>query len=211
MRNSLPLCFVCFTVAVIATPTQAQYIFTDVDGSQQCDAADIVQHGDGRLDVWIDTTQNGFGEPAVCATGEDLTISSYEVVMVLEQVTATGWENARPEFNQSLGFQTEGRYVRAGYTSPGATTHLAPGLYKLGTLLTHWDSGCPMVVPVTSALFSAKKHSTEFWSRCLGLDGDYTIRLGDEFSDTCGSIVPCDAAEDLGTTWGKIKKHYLPK
>lgn len=209
MRNWLPL---CFAAAVFAAPVQAQYIFLDVDGDQICTASDIVPHGDGRVDVWIDTTQDLVGDPVDCATGEDLTISSYQVVMVLEQVVAMGWENARPEFSQSLGFQTEGRYVRAGFTSAGGSTHLAPGLYKLGTLLTQWDSGCPFVYPVSSTLLSGKKQSTEFMSQCLGLDGDYMLRLGDEFSDACGSLVLCDAAEDAtSTTWGKIKQRYLDK
>ena len=34
MRNSLPLCFACFTAAVIAAPVQAQYLFVDVDAEQ---------------------------------------------------------------------------------------------------------------------------------------------------------------------------------
>lgn len=208
MRNWLPL---CFAAAVIAAPVQAQYLFVDSDGDQLCTGTDIVPPGEGRLDIWIDTTKNGSGEPAVCATGEDLTISSYEVVIGVDGVTTLGWENARPEFNQSLGFQREGMYVRAGFTSPGATTHLAPGLYKLGTLLTQWDGRCPIALPVPSALFSGTKHSTEFWSQCLGIDGDYWLRLGNEIADNCGTQFPCDAAEDQGTTWGKIKQQYLPK
>lgn len=209
MRNWLPL---CFAAALIAAPVQAQFIFMDVNGDQSCGSGDLVPYHDGRIDVWVDTTQDPVGNPAVCTTGEDLTISSYEVVMVMESVAAVGWENARPEFGQSLGFQKEGRYVRAGFTSTGGTTHLAPGLYKLGTLLTQWDSGCPYVVPVASALFSGRKHSTEFWSQCLGADGDYTLRLGDEFSDACGVLMLCHAAEDqLSTTWGRIKQLYLDR
>lgn len=209
MRNWLPL---CFAAAMIAAPVQAQFIFIDVNGDQSCDTADIVAVHDGRIDVWIDTSQDAIGEPVVCATGEDLTISSYEVVLLLNQLTALGWENARPEFTQSLGFQVEGRYVRAGFTSTGGATHLAPGRYKLGTLLTQWVSGCPYMAPVASAVFSGQKHSTEFLSQCLGLDGDYTLRLGDEFSDACGALTICDPPLDSeSSTWGKIKQQYLPK
>jgi len=212
MRNWLPLCFACFTAAVIAAPVQAQYIFMDVDGNQQCDAADIPPSGEGTIDVWLDTSRVLDGGPATCATGEELTISAYEVVLYTADLTVTGWTNARPEFPQSLGFLKEGNFTYVGHTSSGASTHLVPGLYKLGTIATTFERGCRYVAAVGSAILSGVNRSTGFYSQCSGLDGDNTIRLGVEFSDNCGTVgTICDEAEDQGTTWGKIKKQYLPK
>lgn len=205
MRNWLPL---CFAAAVIAAPVQAQYIYMDMNGDQQCTSMDIAPYGDATIDVWLDTSKNGSGEPIACETGEELTFSSYEIVLAVTDIAVTGWTNSRPEFTQSLGFQTEGPYVYMGYTS-GASVHLPQGLYKLGTMTTYSAGGCTVVQIRSWAVLSGTTHTTRFYTRCQGFDGDYTMNLGQDFFDTCVLGGICDDAES--TTWGKIKKQYLPK
>jgi hypothetical protein len=212
MRSWLPLCFVCFTAAIIAAPVQAQYIYLDVDGDQKCTYTDLPPYEEGAIDVWLDTAHEAAGGPATCATGEELTISAYEVVIRAEGLAITGWANARPEFPQSLGYLQEGNAVRVAYTSSGGTTHLPPGSYKLGTISTIPAQGCPYIRVVGSAFFSARQYTTGFYSQCAGPRGDYTVRFGEDFFDDCAVGGICDGAEEKGaTTWGKIKQQYLGK
>jgi hypothetical protein len=110
-----------------------------------------------------------------------------------------------------LGYLQEGNAVRVAYTSSGGTTYLPPGAYKLGTISTIPAQGCPYISVVGSAFFSARQYTTGFYSQCAGPRGDYTVRFGEDFLDFCGVGGVCHDAEDLGTTWGKIKRHYLPK
>jgi len=208
MRNWLPL---CFAAAVFAAPVQAQYIFLDANRDQVCNSADVPPYEEGTIDVWLNTSEDAVGEPAVCPTGEELTLSSYEVVFGLVNITVTGWANSRPEFAQSLGVLTAGRLAYVGFAS-GGSTQLPPGLYKLGTMSTRSTGGCMQVQIVPGAVFSGTRHDTQFYSQCLGLDGDYKMNLGQDFFDTClvGNI--CDSADDpSSSTWGKIKQRYLDK
>ena len=207
MRNWLPL---CFAAAVIAAPVQAQYIFLDANGDEKCDSSDLLPFEEGTVDVWLDTSEDASGVPVTCPTGEELTLSSYEVVFGLSNITVTGWTNSRPEFSQSLGFLTEGNFAYVGYTS-GGSIQLPPGLYKLGTISTRSNGGCRYMPIITSALFSGTRHYTQFYSQCQGLDGDYKMNLGQDFFDVCGLGDICDSADDQSSTWGKIKKQYLPK
>jgi len=216
MRNWLPLCFACFTAAVIAAPVQAQYIYVDVNGDEYCDPADGLSIGQGQVDVWVDTAYDGMGNPVTCSTGEELTISGYQVVLRNDTGADIAWANARPEFPVLLGFVWEKPYTYAGYTSPGSSTHLAPGRYKLGTLSVTSAGQCPWMGTMASATFSVGTRLTEFSSQCPGAGGDYRLRLGVDFTDPCGSSVICDPPyppplDSSSTTWGKIKKQYMDR
>lgn len=209
MRNWLPLCFACFTAAVIAAPVQAQYIYLDVDGDQKCTSLDFPPFETGHIDVWLDTAHNGDGEPATCATGEDLSMDAYELVFNAVEISIIAWANLRPEFPQLVGIASEGNHFYVGFSS-GGTTFLPPGLYKLGSMTTSSSNGCSVIQIMTSFAFLDGKRSTGFQSQCLGADGDYAERLGEEFADACGINRICDGAEDQhSTTWGKIKQQYL--
>ena len=160
--------------------------------------------------MWLNTSEDAAGGPNECPTGEDLTLSSYEIVFGLVNITITGWTNSRPEFSQSLGFLTEGNRAYLGYTS-GGSSQLPPGLYKLGTMSTRSTGGCKYMAIMPSALFSGTRHYTQFYSQCLGDDGDYKMNLGQDFFDVCNLGDICDSADDTNSTWGKIKRQYLPK
>jgi len=208
MRNWLPLCFACLAAALSAAPAQAQYIFLDVDGDQACTSLDFPPFETGHVSVWLDTAHNADGEPATCATGEDLTIGGYELVFGLVDISVTAWGNFRPEFPQVTGIASEPGYFHLGLSS-GGSTYLPAGLYKLGELVTSSSNGCAVIQILASAVVQGEARTTGFRTQCLGTDGDYMERLGVEFADKCGINRICDDADDpTSTTWGKIKALY---
>jgi len=197
---------------MIAAPVRAQYIYMDVDGDEKCTSADFPPYEEGTIDVWLDTSQDQYGEPVVCPTGEEMTLSSYELALGLTNFTVTGWTNSRPEFSQSLGLLTEGNFVYLGYTS-GGSAQLPPGRYKLGTMSLSSTGGCGKVVQIMSAAqVSGTLYHTQFYSQCMGLDGDYSENLGQDFFDVCSLGAVCHSADDpTSTTWGRIKQIYLDR
>lgn len=214
MKQPLPLLFLAALAA--ATPASAQYVFVDTNGDGACDASDFLPYGDGTLDVWLDTNHEQDGSPATCATGEPLSISAYDVVLLASTtanatVTYRGWTNAMAQFTVSRGTAQEGDFFWAGCSSPDAQTYLPPGKYKLGTLsLTGGGSGCAWIYPAASATIAGVLRETDFNSQCLGADYDYTLRLGADFVGLCGTAGVCDGAATPPnqTTWGKIKDRY---
>ncbi len=90
-------------------------------------------------------------------------------------------------------------WVGRGGNPPG----LAPGNYKLGTL-SITVAGTPHLSFATSSTLSGNAQ-TAFGSACDGNQFDSTIRLGDDFTDNCGTDFANPVTE---TTWGKIKNIY---
>lgn len=209
MRNWLPLCFAA--AALVAAPVQAQYIYLDLNGDEFCDTQDHLPIDEWKADVWLDTTHDINGFSVTCASGQDLTVSGYQIVFKVGSPVDAEWTNARPEFTVPIGFFSENPYLYAGYTSPGNSTHLAPGRYKLGSLSAPSSTPCSWLAIVASAVFSEGNRLTEFSSQCLGIGGEYRQRLGIEFTDACATSVVCDPIGTDATTWGKIKALYRDK
>jgi hypothetical protein len=211
MKQALLLLLVAALMA--ATPAIAQYMFFDSDGDGVCGVSDYVPYGDATADVWIDTIHNQDGSTATCATGEDLSIAGYDVVIAAgtygpASIVLHGWTNAVTEFTQEVGIAQEGDYLWAGFQSGGAATYLPPGKYKLGTVsFTASGSGCASIGLMYQATISGTPHFTEFWSQCPGAGGDNYRVLGIDFLDACRLGGICEDAAK--TTWGKIKERYM--
>ncbi len=122
----------------------AQYLFADTNGDSICDPYDHFENGLDTVWIWIDTNHDLFGGVVTCPTGEDLTISDYELCLDVssyatgyQPVTVGKWINKVPEFTDSLGFHvgTNGpTRVHVYYSSSGASNHLPPGKRLLGGL-----------------------------------------------------------------------------
>ncbi|HEU4333643.1 MAG TPA: hypothetical protein VFT32_04040 [Candidatus Eisenbacteria bacterium] len=209
MAPSLLRFIAALSIMAAATAAQAQYIFLDTNQDGECNAADFP--GGATLDtveVWVDTSKNGDGSPALCASGEALTISSYELILESDASLAiVSWTNDRPEFPIQEHLELGGSLTWVGFTSSGGATHLAPGRHLLGRAgyQRTGTKGCPILLirSQTPALPAAE---TKFYSQCLGADLDNFIRLGVDFFDTCSAFVICDGIEQR--TWGWIKNHY---
>ena len=201
------LLLVAFAMISIATrPVHAQQIFLDFNDDGSCDYQDIpaVSVID-TVDVWIDTSTNLDGSPAVCGTGEELTIAAYEVILRTEAGTSLlSWTNSRPEFAVEEQKTIQANVAWVGYSSFGGSP-LAPGRYLLGRAGYQHTMGCPFfaVVPNQPSLPGAE---TKFSSQCPGSQQDYFIRFGSDFYGSCGSQLICDGVES--TTWGHIKDMY---
>jgi hypothetical protein len=209
VRSLLPLVVLVTLFSMDVTPLQAQYLFLDTNRDGECSSSDFLYLATpDTVDVWIDTSKNQDGSPASCGTGETLTISSYEVILQSDAgTTLTSWLNSRPEFPIEEHKTLQPGVAWVGYTSSGGTTHLAPGKYLLGRgAYQRTGAGtCPyiMFAAQNPAVPSAE---TKFYSQCLGNQFDNFIRLGTDFTGTCGAFLICDATES--TTWGHIKQIY---
>ena len=87
----------------------------------------------------------------------------------------------------------------------GGTTILAPGKYKVASLaITVAPGKTPVLAPVHTSPLDANFY-TAFGSTCPGNSFDSTLKLGDEFGDSCGPGAP---TATRATTWGAIKTIY---
>lgn len=191
----------------IAAPLHAQQVFLDTNGDAICDANDIPSvSAIDTIDVWIDTAKNLDGSSAVCGTGEELTVASYEVILRAGAGMAIlSWTNSRPEFTVEEQKTIQSGVAWIGYSSPAGATHLAPGKYLLGKAAYQYSSGCPYLA-VVSQQPELPAAETKFYSRCLGSQQDNFVRLGSDFYDTCGVNLTCDDVKS--TTWGRMKEIY---
>ncbi|HSQ59470.1 MAG TPA: hypothetical protein VLT84_03405 [Acidobacteriota bacterium] len=206
MVPSLLRFIAALSIMAAATAAHAQYIFLDTNHDGECNAQDFP--GGATLDtveVWVDTSKNADGSPAVCASGEALTISSYELILESDASLAiVSWTNDRPEFIFQEHMELNGSTTWVGF---GGTTHLAPGRHLLGRAgyQRTGTKGCPILL-IRTRTATLPAAETKFYSQCLGAGLDNYIRLGVDFFDTCSAFVICDGTEQR--TWGWIKNHY---
>lgn len=208
VRSLLSLAVLAALLSITAAPLHAQSLFLDENRNGVCDDEDHPSANRvDTLDVWIDTSKNFDGSPATCSTGEDLTMSSYELILLSDPgTTILSWTNLRPEFPIEEHKTLQAGVSWIGYTSSGATTHLPPGKYLLGKGVYQTTPGiCPYIfIAPQSAAFPAAE--TKFYSHCLGSQLDNYIRYGTDFVGTCGGIAICVGVKP--TTWGHIKDIY---
>ena len=208
MARSLPWLLLLLVVfSMNASPARAQYFFLDVNDDGVCDPSDVTAVSQvDTVDVWIDTSKNLNGSTAVCGTGEELSITSYEIVLRSDDGSAIlSWTNSRP------GFTVEDhKVIQAGvswlaYSAPIGSAHLTPGKYRLGRAGYQHTVGCPQIV-VIPADPRVPGGESKFGSHCQGSQEDWYLRLGSDFDGTCGVGSICDGVES--TTWGHIKDIY---
>jgi hypothetical protein len=202
MNRLLPLLSLVLTLLGVP-PAGAQYMFFDTNGNQQCDPFDFVWGTDVPIDVYLDTNHNLGGILATCPTGEDLSMSSYELIFVasLDAPVVYGtWTNAVTQFGTELGRVQDGNYLRVGFSGPT----LPPGKYRLGTLV-FTSSPCTFL-GLGSSMPASADYFTGFTSACTGTSQDNTMKLGRDFTDFCMGNTICDDVKQ--STWGAIKNRY---
>jgi len=199
---------ILFTGLVItaASAAHAQYMFLDSNRDGVCSTSDYIGAGIDSVDVWLDTTQNGNTSPAVCSTGETLSIDAYEIIVRGSGITFLGYANKRPEFTVATPLLIGTTDATVGYATPSPnSTYLPAGRYLLGTFAVQFQGGrCPYLFIVTGTSIRPSAF-TGFRSECTGSNGNHWITLPDDFVDVCG-MGGCDGVEP--TTWGRIKVMY---
>src|SRR5258705_2338144 len=151
-RSILPRWLIPLALFLCASsPLGAQYLYLDEDGNGVHDAGDVVclTAGAATIDIWLDTSINRDGSPAVCATGPGaVSFNSYEVILhATGGVVSWGpFTNQMPGFGVRLTRDardtTEVDYYHNGWS--GGATSLA-GRYRLGTITVTPVSGDPAI------------------------------------------------------------------
>ncbi len=189
-----------------ARPARAQYIFLDTNHDGVCDSRDVLSPAVTSVDVYLDTDRNPDGSSPTCTQeAEPFDIFSYEF-------TLRAWGDGRVTYGDWIQgpamaqFTVAGGEYRTGadfHTGFGSMDALPPGRYRLGTLEI-MVTGSPRLSFVPEGVRS-KEDLTAFGSSCPGNDFDDTLKLGGDFTDSCGTAPP--SAEPAGA-WTAIKKLY---
>jgi hypothetical protein len=188
----------------LAAPADAQFIFIDVNGDGEADAADVLSSSVRSVDIYLDTNHRMNGEPAACTSGEPFQISSYTFILAWEPVGSSSLKYG--EWTDNMGFTINVGFAQAGrdyWTGRAAPYYLAAGKHKLGTLGVT-VTGTPVLrfrafTPIDSTAI------TQFGSPCEGVNFDNTITLGQDFFDSRGTSA---ADESPKTAWRTIEDLY---
>jgi len=170
------------TIAVLASPASAQYMYLDSNGNGVHDSGDqLASNGTATtVDIWINTNHNRDGSVADCNVepGSPLGINSYVVNLLAANgfVSYSAFTNIFPA-NLNFGELNPGDGLRYknGYGSPSTQP---PGLYRLATITITGLSGTPRVDIVD--LVSGSNDFTSFGTGaggCFGNDFDNTYKL----------------------------------
>jgi hypothetical protein len=165
---------------------RAQHLYLDANGDGVHTSADVLApSGPTTLEVWLVTNANRDGGTAICASGEDLTINSYEFLLRATngQMTWGTFTNLQSEMLTPFGAASSATEFYVGF---GGGTILPPGVYHLGTLTASPALGTPALSFVTSPLTLPGAPMTSFGSQCLGQDQDNTMKLGLDWFDADG-------------------------
>ena len=177
-----------FVIGLAALPLSAaaQYMYLDSNGDGVNTAADAVNPtGTTTIDVYLVTDKGRDGVEGICPYESDpLDISSYTVTLRATGGSVT-WGtplNRVPEFGVNFGYkssETEMFFGKGG-------SFLPPGTYRLMTTSAAVMSGAPEIQIVTAAPTLTGFAFTSFGSRCIGLNGDNTLKLGTDWFDIDG-------------------------
>jgi hypothetical protein len=164
-----------------------QYIFLDANGDSLNSPDDMLSSADEPTSVlvFLVTDHDLDGSPASCQQGSDsLTVNSYEFILEATDGTVefTSYTNLRPTMNVSFGLASNATQFYVGF---GGAAALPAGKYCLGSLTITGRSGHPSVgfAPYSSL---GATFGTSFGSRCMGADGDNTLKLGTDWHDAGG-------------------------
>jgi hypothetical protein len=207
MKHCLLLLGIVAMLAVSA-PAYSQYIFMDVNGDGICNTDDVVTEGvTTSVDIWLDTNHDINGTTVMCSDGvSPLDMFGYDVIVHAGgsgSVSFSGWTNAMATWTALEGFRTSGNDASVGFIAPGASA--APGKYKLGSF-NFTATGTPVLsFLTTNASLGGGAPITGFGGACSGQDIAFTMVLGTDFFDVCGTSSGTPASP---TTWGTIKSLY---
>lgn len=209
MKHCL-LVFAAVLALAISVPASAQYMFIDTNRDGFCTSSDVLTSGTDSVDVWLVTNQDKNGNPVLCPSGEPLSMSSYTFILSAPgsgvgysntPVGSFGWSD-RVGFSANAGGGQAGNDVWIAKFGGGVI--LPPGKYWLGTLDVTVTGSNPTLQVVASTSIDATA-ITSFGSNCAGPVFDYTMTLGRDWNDVCGTASATPTSE---TTWGKIKAMY---
>jgi hypothetical protein len=171
---------------LLAAPLQAQYIYLDTNGDGVHTTSDLLaSSGETVLDVWLRTDQNRDGTTAVCSSGENLTINSYEFILhaIGGEIAWGEYTNSQTSMTVSFGLASN---ITEYYTGFGGGIALPPRLHKLGSLSVEVVSGNPSIEFAEASSLSGN-FLTSFGSMCPGASQDNTLRLGVDWTDSDGA------------------------
>lgn len=216
MRNCLLLLAVV-GVMLVGAPANSQYLFVDVngDGKNSLNTTnpfhagapdDVLGPGVTSVDVWFVTNQNADGSAATCS--QPFQINSYEFIFRSSGSGSVAYGAWTDNMTGMLGGALcgDGTICTGGadvWVAKYKFTYDPPGTYKVGTLAIT-VTGSPKIDFVTSSTLSGSAQ-TAFGSSCPGINGDNTLRLGQDYPTAHGTESPIPVTN---TTWGKIKTLY---
>ena len=179
----LPVCLFLLS----SSPALAQYMYLDSNGDGIHTAADAVNSaGPTTIDIWLNTTANRDGTPAVCAVAPERPLSLFSYTIDLHATGGTiSWgtminrlPNAAIRF--AHGFTATEFGDGYGLSSP----FLPPGLYLLASLTISVASGTPAIDFLNERSLTSDVNA--FGSACWASEFDNTMTLGRDWFDTDG-------------------------
>lgn len=190
MRGLKPLLCLISALAIDVSTAQAQYMFLDFDGDGVYTTTDTYagfSNADTlNVDLYVVTDQDPYGNPSVCADESSLDIDSYYVHLRALSAPASFIEvtNRMPGMVPLAPVLTEPTALTASF---GGTTRFPSGKHLLMSLQVAFGPGCPNLTIAPNSCYSPTDFRTGFGSGCAGAEGDYILRLGEDFADARGS------------------------
>lgn len=179
----VPIGLIAILLLVPAVPATAQYMYLDSNGDGIHTAADQVNpSGPTTVEIWLDTDSNRDGSPAVCSTGESMSMNSYAVGLRATggSITWGSFLNRQSSMTHGIRRESDTEFMDEYY----GFTYVPPGLYHLATLQLTVSSGTPAIQIVENV--SIHFDATSFGSPCIGGNFQNTIELGVDWFDADG-------------------------
>jgi hypothetical protein len=199
-----------FITLLAAAPASAQWMYLDSNADGVWTSADSVKTSTPTtVDVYLNTNQNRDGSTALCNNfgtpdpNVPLDIFGYLVYLQAQYGTVSygTFSNAMATFTTNTVPQIDDATDLA--VAYATTTAVAPGLYKLGSVVVTVVSGIPALSIVgMSPLYT---DPLSFGTSCPNVDGSGSWFFGTDWFDINGLVTTTDVR---GTTWGAIKKIY---
>ena len=195
----------------VGAPAYSQYIFMDLNGDTVCDTNDLMTDATTSIDVYIDTNHNAAGGSVTCASSPSTPIDMFGYDIIVSgssagTVSYGSWTNAMTfggTWTVIDAFRQSGNDASVGFIAPGAAT--APGKYKIGSFAVTVSGSPVMSFLTTNASLGGGAPITGFGGSCSGANFAFTLVLGDDFTDQCGTSAGTPVNP---TTWGAIKNLY---
>ncbi|MEK7315970.1 MAG: PKD domain-containing protein [Candidatus Eisenbacteria bacterium] len=193
VRRPGSLLFPALLIVWLAAPSVAlaQYIFLDANGDGVRTASDLLPPGvTTTIDIRLVTNRNRDGSAATCAvdSSSTMTFNSYEVILrtVGGTVEWGVFTNLVLSATTSFGSAEDPREFYSGF---GGGEILPPGGYLLGRVEITPATGTPSIVFAANSRLNPPGY-TSFGSKCRGIDGDNTLKLGVDWADSDGLSAP---------------------
>ncbi|HLQ66146.1 MAG TPA: SdrD B-like domain-containing protein [Candidatus Limnocylindrales bacterium] len=200
--SRLLLMLTFLTLATSPTRAGAQYLYLDLNGDSLNTSSDVLSSlVPVNVGVYLRTDRNRDGSTAACDSGSgQLSIGSVEFILRATGGSVTwGTLVPGPYLSEVVRTAQSATDFYAGFFDSTGVV-LPPGRYRIGTLPVTATAGTPLLYFATSTPLSGS-YLTSFGSRCRGLDGDNTMKLGRDWFDADGTFGAL-----LATVSGKVFK-----